>query len=240
VTGFHIAIGIIGCAASLFVASQATVACIAGERESRTWDALVATPLTARSIVYQKFLGSLWRIGIGPALLTLHFVVFGIIGITHPLGALHVGMIVFGFSVFLAGTGLLFSLLVRKSAVAGALNIGLGIGLWIGLPLAIGFVLGAVMQVGQDVFEPVATVGVFGHPVFMLINGVLMAAENGTALDSGMSIPSGAYGDILRLRALGPIAFTAFYSASSLGAVLVGVGAVEIAVRVFPKRGGRA
>ena len=239
-TGFHIAIGIIGGAASLFVASQATVACIAGERESRTWDVLVATPLTARSIVYQKFIGSLWRIGIGPALLTLHFVVFGVIGVTHPLGALHVGMIVFGFSVFLAGTGVLFSLLVRRSAVAGALNVGLAIGLWVGLPLAAAFILGAVLRVGPGVFEPVATVGVFGHPGFMLINGVLMAAENGSALDSGVSIPAGAYGEIVELSALGPLAFTACYFASSLGAAMVGVGAVEMTVRLFPKRGGRA
>ncbi|MFG0274433.1 MAG: ABC transporter permease [Phycisphaerales bacterium] len=240
VTGFHIAMGIMGGAASLFVASQATVGCIAGERESRTWDALVATPLSGRTIVYQKFVGALWRVAIGPAFLTLHFTVFGALGVTHPLGALHVGAIALGFSVFLAGTGVLFSLLMKKSAVAGACNIGLAIGLWVGLPLLIAFTLGAVLRVSEDVIEPVATIGALGHPGFLLINGVLIAAENGNALDSGMMIADGAYGEIAALDSLGALEFTAFYLASSIGAALVGVGAVEAAVRMFPKRGGRA
>jgi len=240
--GFHIAITVIASMASLLAASQVTAGSIAGERESRTWEALVATPLSARSILFEKFRGALWRVAIGPALLAIHFLVFGLIGYTHPLGALHIGAVLFGFSVLLAGTGVLFSLLVKKSAMAGALNLGFALGVWIALPLLVVFILGAVMRVPESSVEGLATVAALGHPGFLLINAALHAVGNGVGTSGGFGlwIEPGSYGEIGLMQSLSALAFTAFYLASSLGAAMVGVGAVWLAVWWFPRKGGRA
>jgi ABC-type transport system involved in multi-copper enzyme maturation permease subunit len=134
--GLHGTVVVVAILAALCVAAVSTTSGISGERESRTWEALLTTPLSAGQIVLGKFFGALRRQWFIPALLSVHVAIATIYWLRKHQG-MDPAPIPFLAAIFaapiigLSGTGVLFSLLCRKSTVAAVCNFGLALLVWV-------------------------------------------------------------------------------------------------------------
>ncbi len=136
----HYSVALVGILAVVCIAAVGTTSGISGERESRTWEALLTTPLTARQIVLGKFMGALRRQWFVPALVAVHFAAAAIYNSIMAKGfPLHstpyIAAIVTAPIFALSGTGVLFSVLCRKSTVAAVCNFGLALLVWAVIPI---------------------------------------------------------------------------------------------------------
>lgn len=151
------AIGAVICVLSACVLSTGT---ISQERESRTLEALLCTPLSAWDIVWGKFLGSARRASLGLLLVLGHILVGGVLAIpggevcrvidtllpsawwsrsndpdmTNPLALFHVAITLGSTMCFLLATGILFSTRFKKSTSATVMNFAMALALWAALP----------------------------------------------------------------------------------------------------------
>jgi len=135
---------------ALFYFQSALIAAnsIAGERESRSLEVLLTTPLTAGSIIRAKWLGALRRVS---PLAILYFAIaicFGVLpGTFHWILIPHLLLITLPPVMLLVATGVWFSVLARRSTVAATLNLGLGLTLWVGIPLLLLTVANIVLAI---------------------------------------------------------------------------------------------
>ncbi|MDB5174318.1 MAG: hypothetical protein JWN51_3091, partial [Phycisphaerales bacterium] len=107
---------------------------IAQEKEGDTWTLLLAAPVGGRTIVWGKAFGVLRRL-LGPALLiTLHFLLFTIVGVISVRAFLVILWAMFSFNSVWVATGVYFSLRCRKVTVAVIVNLLLAIGTYVVLP----------------------------------------------------------------------------------------------------------
>lgn len=139
----HMTIVLICSFVSIAIAAIGTTSGISGERESRAWDALLTTPLTAREIVWGKFLGAVRKQWFTPALLLAHLLIGGVL-----LGGLNLSFVLLaptliGPLLLLGATGVLLSLVCKKSSWAATFNFTLAVGLYLFLPVAF-FALGGL------------------------------------------------------------------------------------------------
>lgn len=115
---------------SLVLAALGTAGSITGETESRSFDVLLATPLTARQIITGKFMGAIRRQWLVPTTVTLHMLLMVLAGSTNPLLIVLVLILMSGPIVFLAGTGSVLSVVCRRSAQAAVCNVALALFFW--------------------------------------------------------------------------------------------------------------
>jgi ABC-type transport system involved in multi-copper enzyme maturation permease subunit len=204
----HIALAITLAAASLLSACVASTGTIASERESRTLEALLCTPLPARRIVWAKLVGSLRRVGVVLILLFCQLILLGVcadpVGIVlqtldplfrlrrgpwhadpvHLVALPHILLIVGSCVFLLLASGVYFSTRLKKSATATVCNFSFALVLWAIIPIAGGITSGA--------FERMAGIddGVMGdivlspNPVFMTFQSVQGAIEHANDLGS--------------------------------------------------------
>jgi ABC-type transport system involved in multi-copper enzyme maturation permease subunit len=136
-TNLHAALAIVGILAVLFQAGFAATNAISGEREARTLDTLLTTPLHASAIIRGKLAGALRRQWFAPLVLAAHFFTAVALGHVQPSFLLHLLLIAGGPLLFLTATGLLFSAFFRRTTLASAINLFLGLALWAGVPFGI-------------------------------------------------------------------------------------------------------
>jgi ABC-type transport system involved in multi-copper enzyme maturation permease subunit len=110
---------------------------ISSEKESRSWMILLATPLTARQIVWAKFLGSLRRCFPAWSFLFLHMIIFVASGIIRPLALVQMPMIFLGTIAFCAATGVYFSHRFKHTTTAVIWNFSFAAAIWLVLPFVI-------------------------------------------------------------------------------------------------------
>jgi len=110
---------------------------ITSEKESRSWELLLCTPMGDWHILLAKLIGTvrrclpIWLIPIG------HILVFSLFGCCHfGLLPLYL-MIVASILTILAGAGLYFGARFKRTTTTVILNISLGLGLWLVLPGAL-------------------------------------------------------------------------------------------------------
>jgi len=108
---------------------------ITAEKESQTWPALLCTPLTSRAIVLGKAVGAAGRSAPVWGLLALHVGIFVAVGWTPPVALLHVAMVATGLGAFVIGTGILFSVLLRKTTSAVVANVVFQVVIWAVVPI---------------------------------------------------------------------------------------------------------
>lgn len=108
------------------------------ERESRSWDMLMAMPLTARRIVMAKFLGAMRRSWLGFLIVGVHFGLSWLLGNATTLMGAYVLLLMVPATAFGAAVGTLMSLLTRTTQRASGMAMGLLLLLWAGLPLFVG------------------------------------------------------------------------------------------------------
>lgn len=128
--GLHGSLALIGAAAVMFQSVFMTSGPYAGEREARTWDVLLTTPMSGGEIVRGKLLGALRGFWFIPAVVLVHFVIAAGLGYAHPILIVFLPLIYIGPVVLFTCTGQLFSLRFRKAVTAGALNLVVAACLW--------------------------------------------------------------------------------------------------------------
>ncbi len=127
---------------------------ISSEKESNSWMILLASPLTARQIVWSKYIGSIRRCLPAWMFLFLHLVVFVSKGTIHPVALLQISMLSIGMIAFLTGTGIYFSHRFRHTTTAVIWNISFAAAIWLLIPF-ISIVFGNILpgSVGDDLAE---------------------------------------------------------------------------------------
>jgi len=138
---------------------------ITSEKESRSWELLLCTPLGDWHILLAKFVGALRRCVPLWLLPIAHILLFTLAGCCHvallPMYLLIAG----GMVVLLVGAGLYFGSRFRRTTTAVILNIGLALGLWAALPLCTALLVEATHS---DLRETVSYV-IDANPVFQTV-----------------------------------------------------------------------
>jgi len=135
------ALGILGGLAAVVVSAGA----IPAEREARTWDMVLASPITNGQMVWGKFFAVLRRVWPAYIPLGLHVGLFTLTDALHPAILLHVAMIVAGSATFIAAVGVWIGTWARTTTAAMVLLSLLMIVLWAGAPLLVRLVEDNVM-----------------------------------------------------------------------------------------------
>jgi hypothetical protein len=138
--GLHMTIGVLGALAVMVQSAFMTTGGISAEREGRTWEVLLTTPLSGRDIVLGKFLGSLRSQWFIPAVALAHFVIAALAGVMPWYFIPQYVIILLGPTLFLSATGQFLSLFFRKGIVGAVLNLVLGLALWVGIWIVIGLI----------------------------------------------------------------------------------------------------
>jgi ABC-type transport system involved in multi-copper enzyme maturation permease subunit len=229
--GVHYSISVIGMIIVIGLASVATTAGISGERESRTWEALLTTPLTARQIIFGKFAGALRRQWFVPLLMIIHYTCAGIWWTFEkeglkPVSCFALAVVLSGPVIALSGTGVLFSLVCRKSTMAALANFGLALGVWIVLPGVLGMTV-AIASRGGSADGIFSVLGCL-HP------GAMMAL----AVDNGLrDTPKYNIFEFPDKGLFGWLSVVALYWLFYAG---IGWGAIRWAAAILAERSGRA
>ena len=164
----HFAVSLICVVVALALSAVGTTAGISGERESRSWDALLTTPLTAWEIVWGKFLGAVRKQWFTPALLLTHLVLAGLLMGGLNISWLLLAPVLVGPIVALGATGVLLSLICRKSSLAATLNFFLALGFYAVLPGTLGALSELTNLPGvSETLESAAEASLIPNPVAM-------------------------------------------------------------------------
>ncbi len=130
---------------TMFIAASATTGSFAVEREGRTWDVLLTTPITASALVFQNslagFLRSSWPlvIIIIQILLLMTVEVFRI-DLTQAflrpcLLLLHVIPVTLAWAAALSATGTFLATICKRQNTATSCNLAIWLSLWLIIPL---------------------------------------------------------------------------------------------------------
>lgn len=139
--GLHATIAVLTFLIATLLAVPATCGAIAGERETRTLDVLLCSPVSAFAILFGKFLGGFARPLLVAQVLTLHVLLYTAIGLLFgeryfTLWILpHIMLITIGVIALLSSTGIFFGVVLRRTLGAMLANIGLWVIIWMGVPL---------------------------------------------------------------------------------------------------------
>lgn len=236
--GIHTVVAVIGMVAAMLFAAAMPVGAITGEREARTWETLLTTRLSAREIVLGKIVGALKRQWVLPAMLAVNFTLAGVLtGTLHPLFLFHYALLFAVPAVFLGCTGVLASLVVKRSVHAAVLNTGLAAAIWLGLPLLIA-IFGTILR-RAGFSGPADWVLTISNPVALAV----AAAEGATARNFSLwRLPAGSFQLLgyFGQKGMGSAAFTAVLLLHCTIYGALALGAFALAVRGFRRWSGRA
>jgi ABC-type transport system involved in multi-copper enzyme maturation permease subunit len=108
---------------------------IAQEREGDTWTLLMATPVSARQVIWGKVLGILRRMTWPIAIVAAHFCLFAMMGVISWLTVFVILWTMVLFNAPYIATGVYLSLRCRKVTSAVMLNLAIPIALFVVLPI---------------------------------------------------------------------------------------------------------
>lgn len=133
----------------LFQAASLTTSGFTSEREAKTWEVLLTSPLRSGDLVIGKFAGAMRQMWLLPAALVLNIGLLGVVaGHLTPVTLLLTIVIFVAPLTFLASAGTLFSVGAKSANAAGARVLGVALGLWAGLPL-----LGGIAYALADLYR---------------------------------------------------------------------------------------
>jgi ABC-type transport system involved in multi-copper enzyme maturation permease subunit len=111
-----------GCLTLLAIAVRASNK-ISGERDKQTLDTLLTTPLSSRSILFAKFVGSMWGARMGFLWLVATWLVALVTGGLHPIALPLLLAAWLAYASFAATLGLWFSTICRSSLRATVFSV---------------------------------------------------------------------------------------------------------------------
>ena len=160
----------------LFQACIIGAGAIAGERESRSLETLLATPLSARSIVVAKWLGAMRRLYPIPALTLALLLVLGVLPGTFRIAVVAHYILIFAApAAALVASGIWLSVVTRKTSVAATLNVLLAFAFWAGLPFIV-MMTTMIVTMGQGPgreWETTLATPLIAHPGPMYITALV-------------------------------------------------------------------
>lgn len=225
----HMIVGIVG---MLFLVIQAAIVStptITSEKDSSTWQTLLATPLTAAQILVPKLVGSVKKLWFVAAVIGAELFIGMLAGKVNPVVVMHLLMIILSVGVFLGGTGILFSLVTRRTSSAGLFNLLLAGGLWIGIPilmeLANEFLLGPQGGKLQGLEDAAHCI----NPMVMSIVAIQGAMRDRP--NWNMELPSGTDLNLFE--------YTAILTAVAALGLAIGMGSIWFACTRFNRLSGR-
>lgn len=188
--GVQIALAIVGTVVWLLFAAVATTGCISQEREGRTLDVLLTTPLSGWEIVWGKFMGGMRRLWIGPAIIMLHVLLSGCLAnylagplstldpftgihrwqggwtpdVVHPLALIMIPLVLLGPIALLAASGVWLSTVLKRSTAAAICNLALALGVWLVVPIFLLILFAGMLNSG----EKIVTLWLMPNPVLLI------------------------------------------------------------------------
>jgi ABC-type transport system involved in multi-copper enzyme maturation permease subunit len=165
--GLHMTMAILGALIIMVQAVFTTTGNIAAEREGRTWEVLLTTPLSGREIVLSKFAGALRAQWFLPTLVLAHFAIAAIGGFVSPVLFPQIAVILFAPLFFLTATGQFLSLAFRRGITGAVLNLLLALALWPGLWIALGLTAAFISPMNDDLFQRFAKLPWSVNPLMM-------------------------------------------------------------------------
>ncbi len=232
--GLHASIGVVGALSICLLAVLSTTGGVSGEREAQTWSVLLATPLSARSIVLGKYLGALRRLWYVPTIVLIHLLLGVLARDLAPYVLPLVAAVYIGPALLLSATGVFLSLALKRSTTAAVVNLLLGLALWVGVwPAA-----AALLWFTDAAYNDSWTDGVWGtcfaiNPVAMTVSSVIGAFDSARTWSRGSLAFEVAEWQV-SLTEFVAIVLTvlAAYTAAALGVL-------ALAVRLFRRLSGR-
>lgn len=206
------------------------------EREARTWDMLLSTPLSARRIVLGKFAGALKSCWPMAAVVLANIVLVNVIpGRISPRAALHAIMIVPGPIMLLSASGTYMSLKSKSTAKASTQNLLFAILVWGGVPFGAAVTLALAEWLGwssisarNSTGEHLIDVALFYNPVMQMFSAIFNSFER-----SGLS-RSYALGPGIEHLSLGQ--FTALVGLSLIGYATLTAAFLALTARALRKQ----
>lgn len=226
--GLNFPLSVIAFVISLLHGCMTTGQLIAGERESRTLDVLLATPLSAREIILGKFWGAMRRQWFAPSLFFAHLVVVSVLGPVRFVMILHTALLLLPAIAATVATGLWLSVCLGKSSRASALNFGLWALCWAIAPLVMALVLASFGFRGG--LSKLMSVVACANPVAMSIVNAM----------GGIHARSSDRYELFDLGHLGPWEFTLVAIIFALGYGLVTLIFLRLAANTLAAKSGRA
>lgn len=165
--GVHASIAIICLLAAMLQGALLTTSAVGAEREAGSWDTLLTTPLAPRDILLGKFLGTLRRQWL---LLSVIVADLGLAALGRwipPVLVLQAVIIFAGPVILLSASGLLMSMLLRRTTLAAIWNLGFALSVWIGSWLAIGL-FAWVTSPANDLAEGLVHLNLINSPPAMM------------------------------------------------------------------------
>lgn len=215
---------------ALLRAASQNAGTLAEEREARTWETLLTTPLSPRAILIGKLAGAMARQWEVPAIIGLHAVVCCVmLGNLTPLLVPQLLAVVISAMLFLSGTGALCSLLAAKGSTASLLNVSVALTLWLVVPVVVAL-LAAALRVSPSDMEAIGAIILATNPITLAFQAMQGAMESGWRGSVRYNLGSGS---------LSPAGFNAVLFGVCAAYVALGAASLWTAVRAFNKRTGR-
>ena len=232
-TGFHPALAhvptVIGLVLLIVQACGSTSSAISGEMQSKTWHALLTTPLTAKEILLGKLAGGLVRLIPTAAIVMANLLVLTIGGALHPIALVHIAIVLVAVALVLSSFGLLMSLMQRRGNAATTTTVLAALGFWAVLPLGLvlvgQLVAGVLGGMGQSRW--LTDLALVANPFYLIP----------TALGGAFSSP-GMPASLTYSLSIGSVGLTIFSALLLLGSlILVGMAAgfLALARLLFPR-----
>jgi ABC-type transport system involved in multi-copper enzyme maturation permease subunit len=233
--GMQIVMAVVG---SLIVTCQVvfmTTGGISSEREGRTWDVLLTTPLTAREIILGKYLGALRGQWFLPGIIVAHFVISAITGAVPWFFVAQFLVIILGPILCFTATGQFFSLALRKGITGAVLNLMLALTLWIGLWLFL-ILYAWVADTGGESFQPL-------WQALYAINPIMMAGSACDPVARGMASSRWTFTTLrydMLDTSVGFSAFNQWLAGAFAFYLAAGAGALTLTIALFRGFSGRS
>ncbi len=231
----HIIVMLIGAILLLMQATFMSVGSIAHERESRTLEVLMTTPMFPLEIVLGKMFGAMRRLWFIPAVVGAHFTMASALRVFHPSVIPLLILAVLPAAIMLVCTGVLFSVVFRKATSAAITNLFFALFLYAGLPMLLGLAQEIFQLWGESWFDQAFTAVLAINPFVM---GVITVVGTGTLFDFNPRANASPQFD-LPIETVGFAVFLIILSISAAIQLAVALGAVLLAGKLLPERFGR-
>ncbi len=162
--GLHYPVIVIGAVIMILLSIFGSAAQLAGEKESRTWDALVCTPMSGWEIVVGKYLGFLRRQYLVPGVMLAHFLLMSLCLKVNPFMMVLLPLVLAAPLAATAATGVYFSTVFTKSVRAAAANFAFWLAVWGGPPICAG-----ILSIAVSNEEPLVAVALFPNSIGMCV-----------------------------------------------------------------------
>lgn len=231
--GLHGVIAIVTLLITLISAIFLTTVAVSAERESRTWDVLLTTPLTPHQIILGKLTGTLNGLRLFPVVLLAHCLLAIVLGAVYWLLPIHLMLIIIPPTLFFAVTGTLASLVFKRSTAAGVANLVIALvvllGPWLGLAIA-----GEILNSRDATMRSLESAVYYSSPFAMTVEAI-----NGGTDTNGSHRYSLHPGRNWSSADITPLRFTLTILGIALGWLLLALAALGLTVRSFDRLTGR-